>query len=121
MAKKTWQVKRLAPKNIPLLKLALFATGLNLATIAAVILLQSRLPPEVPLFYGLAAGQEQLAPSLSLIIPPIISMVIILVNTILSSVIKNNLLKSFLIVAAATSSLFSTTTILKIIFLVGSF
>ncbi len=121
MAKKPWQVKRLTPKNIPLLKLVLFATGLNLATIATVILLQSRLPPEVPLLYGLAEGQEQLAASISLIVPPIISIVIIFVNTILTSVTKNNLLKSFLIVTAAASSFFSTTTILKIIFLVGSF
>lgn len=121
MAKKPWQVKRLAPKNIPQIKLVLFSSSLNLATIATVILLQSRLPPEVPLFYGLAEGQEQLAASIYLLVPPIISLGIIFVNTILSSIIKNNLLKSFLIATATASSFFSTTTIAKIIFLVGSF
>ena len=131
MAKKPWRGKRLgrlsikkdkiAPKNIPLGKFLLFATGLNLLIIAVVFLLKSFLPPEIPLYYGLAEGQEQLASSISLIIPPIISLVIILVNTILTFAVQNNLLKSSLTVAAATTSVFSTATVLKIIFLVGSF
>lgn len=121
MAKKQLLGKTFTPKNVPLKKLLVFAIGLNLVVVLSVILLQSRLPPEVPLFYGLAEGQEQLSSSISLVLPPVLSLAIIFVNFALSFVTESYLLKNFLVATSVASSLLSTTTVIKIIFLVASF
>ncbi len=83
--------------------------------------LQKSLPPEVPLFYGLPRTEEQLAPSLSLIIPSLASIAIIVVNLLISQFLKDDYLRKVLVLVGVTGVFFATITTLKIIFLVGSF
>ena len=107
--------------NIPLKKVFIFATSINLLTIAFIVLLQNSLPPQVPLFYGLAEGEEQLTTPLGLLIAPGLSTTILLINTSLSTLTKNDFLQKTLILSGFAVGVFSTITIVKIILLVGSF
>lgn len=122
-AKKILQPKTLkgSGPSIPLKNLVLFAFVLNLVIIFGILSLLKWLPPQIPLFYGLAEGEEQLAPAFMLILPSVMSCLIIILNLILASLVKSDILKKFLVAAAITSSLFSITTTIKIIVLVGSF
>jgi hypothetical protein len=97
-----------------------YAAGLvNLLTAVCILLAQSKLPPEVPLFYGLPQGQAQLTKSIFLLIPTIISFSISLVNIFLMTLLKNDFLKKVLICASLTIAIFTSVTSFKIIFLVG--
>lgn len=106
---------------VPFKKLLIFVFVLGLGTIGLVVLLQRSLPPEVPLFYGLPKTEEQIAPSLSLIIPSLAALTIIIINLLISQFIKDEYLKSVLVLVGVAGVFFATITTLKIIFLVGSF
>lgn len=106
---------------VPYKKLLIFVFVLGLGTIGLVLLLQKSLPPEVPLFYGLPKTEEQLASSLSLIIPSLAALTIIIINLLISQFIKDRYLKSVLVLVGVAGVFFATITTLKIIFLVGSF
>lgn len=97
------------------------AVIVNLVLILLVLVLARRLPPQIPLFYGLPVSDRQLAPNYLLFIPAVVSILIILLNTSLSFSVKNEFLKKTLIVAAIASVLFPLITIVKIIALVGYF
>ncbi|MEJ2348003.1 MAG: hypothetical protein P8Y17_02260 [Patescibacteria group bacterium] len=94
---------------------------INILIIALVVLVQIFLPPQIPLFYGLPEGEAQLAPSLSLIIPSLVSLVIMITNITISYFLKDEILKKFLITTAIGVSIFSIVTTIKIVLLVGSF
>lgn len=114
--------KFLAKIDLPFRNYILASLGVNLLIISVVLLFRkSILPPEVPLFYGLPEGQEQLASSSALIFPSIISIFITLLNSTIASFVRDGFLKKSLIVSGIFSVLFPLATILKIIFLVGSF
>ena len=105
-----------------LLKDYIFAAIIvNLVLILLVLVLAKRLPPQVPLFYGLPISEGQLVPNYLLFIPAVVSILIILLNTFLSFSVKNEFLKKTLIVSAIASVLFPLITIVKIISLVGYF
>lgn len=93
----------------------------NILIILSVILAQRFLPPEVPLFYGLAEGEDQLAPRLFLLIPSLASLVILTINSLISSRVEDIFIKKALILAAIGTTFFAAITTLKIMFLVGSF
>ena len=107
--------------SIPLKKLLYTSFILTLVSITAVLVLQQNLPPEVPLFYRLPEGNNQLTSSKGLVIPGLLSLAILAVNTIFSFFTKNTFLKKTLIIAVFTTSLFLAVTTFKILFLVGSF
>ena len=86
-----------------------------------VLAIQKRLPPEVPLFYGLAEGEQQLSSSIWLIIPSLTSLGIILLNGIISFFWKKDFLRETLTLTSLAVAILSTITTLKIILLVGSF
>jgi len=88
--------------------------------IAVVLLLQKRLPPEIPLFYGLPEGEDQLTTRLGLLIPAITALIIVLVNLILTRIVDDEFLKKSLIIAGFGVIIFSLATTLKIILLVAS-
>jgi hypothetical protein len=131
MARKK-SVKRITPiriikkskfsiKNIPLAKFLYAAFILGLLNITTTLLLQNFLPPEVPLYYGLAKSQEQLSTSFGLIIPGIITLGVATLNSILAYVLGNDFLQKILVLSAFSVSIISFIATIEIIFLVGSF
>lgn len=108
-------------KQIPLIKFVYASVVLVILNLLFVVLVQSNLPPEVPLHYGLAQGHEQLAESGQLVIPTVISLLIIIANVFLASLIKKKFLQQALVLATFAVTMFSTITTIKIVFLVGSF
>jgi uncharacterized membrane protein YozB (DUF420 family) len=93
----------------------------NLLVIVTVLVVGSFLPPQVPLLYGLAEGEEQLVPAWALIIPGLTAMIILTINVLISLKVEDDFLKKTLLLTAMVATFFSTITTLKIIFLVGSF
>lgn len=109
------------PDFVPFKKYVALALGINLTTILLGIFAQTILPPEIPLFYGLAAGETQLAPALAILIPAVVSTSIIGINIFLTKNISEKFAQKALILTAVSTAVFSTVTTLKIILLVGSF
>lgn len=108
-------------RAIPLMRLWWLSIFLNLLALATALFGQKFLPPQIPLFYGLAEGEQQLASSLSLIFPAILSITILTLNTLLIHVLSDNFLKMALVLTSLAISIFALTTIIKILSLVGSF
>lgn len=108
-------------KNTVFRNFFLAATIINAVSIAAVFLLQSFLPPVVPLFYGRPEGAAQLTQPMWLLVAPGISLVITILNLLLSVRSKDDFLKKILAVTSFIVSFISLITITKIILLVGFF
>lgn len=107
--------------KIPLKNCVLAGGAINLLTVIFVILTQGRLPPQVPLFYGLPLGEGQLTKPIFLSTPAILSSVIILINLLFSRLVKDDFLKKSFAVAGLATATFAAITTFKIIFLVGNF
>ena len=109
-----WQKK----DNSQFLRLNLLIIGLQLAFL---IYKFNQLPPEVPLFYSLPFGEEQLATASQLFFIPIFSITIGLINTIFTVVFLPNhqLLSRLLIIFSVIYSLLSLITIYHIITLIS--
>lgn len=85
------------------------------------LIIQKALPPQIPLFYGLPQGEEQLSTSLGLTIPSAFSFIVILINYFLVRFLKDDFLKKALSVAGLAVSVLAAITTVKIAFLVGHF
>lgn len=107
--------------DLPFRGYIISSLSLNAVLIVIVLLLGRYLPPQVPLYYGLAVGEEQLAYRWALIIPSLVSLFILLLNVILSLLIKNDFLKQVLVISGVLVTFFSLVTTVKIVLLVGSF
>ena len=107
--------------DIPFKKFVYLAVFFNLLLIAVIFLIKNFLPPEIPLFYGLPEGQDQLGSVYLLALPCIISTGIIFLNILLGTLVKDEFLVKILCLTGIASAFFSIVTTLKIIFLVGSF
>lgn len=92
----------------------------NSVLILIIFLFKNFLPPVVPLFYGFPRGEEQLAPSIALTLPPLISIAVTVVCTLLIAFLKDDFLKKILLTTSVVVTTLSFVTILKIILLVGS-
>jgi len=106
---------------MPLIKLVYASIAINLITFILVLILQQNLPPEVPLFYGLAEGEEQVAPSSWLLIPAASSLLLLLVNISLVLLLKDDFLQKTLILTSFVVATLSLITSIKIVLVVGSF
>ena len=93
----------------------------NLVMIVLVLIVRRWLPPQVPLFYGMAEGEGQLAPSIFLPIPAIAAIGVTIVNIFISYSLNDVFVKKTLIVAGLAATFPATITVVKIVFLVGSF
>jgi len=107
--------------TIPSKNIFVTALSISLLSIVSALVVQSFLPPQIPLFYGFPIGEEQLSSSLGLVIPGVVSLLILVVNFILVKIIKEDLLRKVLAAVALIASFFAIITTFKIIFLVGSF
>lgn len=97
-----------------------FAFVLNILVIVFVLIFLKKLPPQIPLFYGMAEGEEQLAKAWTLIVPCLMALFILFVNSLLSLKTNDDFLKKVLILASLTATFFAAITTIKIFFLVGS-
>lgn len=125
MKKKEWlknlpYKKDIKKAKIPYKKEVGIALIINLVVVLTAGLLVFRLPPQIPLLYGLPEGEEQLVPSWCIIVPNLTSLLIIVLNSVLSNSVKDNYLKKILIFSGFASTFFATITTLKIFFLVGN-
>jgi hypothetical protein len=105
----------------PFAKRSLALLAINILLIVFILLINNNLPPEVPLYYGLARGSDQLANANLLMIPSLISMSVVIINFLVSNITTDTFLRTTLISASIAVTFFSAITTLKIIFLVGSF
>lgn len=92
---------------------------LNLLIIFFSLLLLKRLPPQVPIFYGLPQGEAQLSSPLGILVPPVSSLIFVFINLFLINIIKDDFIKKILVVAGLVTAVFASITVFKIIFLVG--
>ncbi|MBI2066131.1 hypothetical protein HYT60_01305 [Candidatus Woesebacteria bacterium] len=106
---------------LPFKNFAVASSVVNILIILTTLFAQKFLPPQVPLFYGLAGGEGQLAPRLFLLIPSLGSLVVLIINSFISARVEDVFIKKALILAAIGTTFFAAITTLKIIFLVGSF
>lgn len=124
--KKLWEEKIAKNRgklieNIPFKNPLIAAVSANIIIILIILLLQVFFPPQVPLLYGLPEGEAQLASSLSLTLPSLISLIIIAVNVFISYLLKDEFFKKVLTITAIGLTIFSATTTIKIILLIISF
>jgi len=91
-----------------------------IVSLLIIILKWKKLPPEVPLFYSLPWGEEQLADPLQLLILPFSSLVAFTLNFFLASIFleKEPWLCRILILTSTVFSFLSMLTLIKIIFLI---
>jgi hypothetical protein len=108
-------------KSVPMRNLYYLASILNIGTVVAFFALRSFLPPVVPLFYGLPTGENQLAPTLGLLIAPAASAVTSIINFTISIWIEDIFLRKVLAISSIVVSALAAITVAKIIFLVGFF
>lgn len=93
--------------------------AINLLVILWVGLSQNSLPPEVPLFYGMPMGEEQLASSSLLVLPAVIALILIAINFLLLKVSRDQFLQNVLVSTMVVITALSSITITKIVLLVG--
>lgn len=105
----------------PLKKIFIISFSISALALILALFAQPFLPPQVPLFYGLPDGGEQLSSRLGLVIPGIVSLLIFTVNLILVKTLNDDFLKKIPATIALVASFFAIITTFKIIFLVGSF
>lgn len=107
-------------KKTPFRNIVASALIVNLIIIALSFLLHSLLPPEVPLYYGMPEGEDQLASSWILGLPSFLSFIILLTNIGIASLTENDFLKRTLILVGIAVTFFSAITSIKIFLLVGT-
>lgn len=117
----TSSLKKPELAKIPFFRLFIIACVINLINITLIVVFVNKLPPELPIYYGLPEGESQLGSSLHLLIPSIISLAVIILNTAISLTIKDSFFKQALSLASFTSAILSTIATLKIALLVGNF
>src|SRR3989344_1215028 len=121
LIKKSALQKKLFIERVPLKNFVYLSFIISIVGILLIFLLQSKLPPEVPLFYGLPEGEEQLTTSLGLTLPLVGSLIITILNTITVFFLQNSFLQKTLVLVSFAVSFLSFVTIVKITLLVGSF
>jgi len=92
----------------------------NSVIILFILITQSLLPPEIPLFFNKPSGDKQLAIKLYLTIPAFISLSISFVNLIIIKISTNKFLQQTLLGTSIAVTALSSITILKIFLLVAN-
>lgn len=108
-------------KKIPYLAILKAGFLVNFSVIVLTFLGQKYLPPQIPLFYGLAQGEEQLAASIWLFLPNSLALIFLVANGLVATLIDEEFMKKILVGAGIIATFFATITTLKIFLLVGSF
>lgn len=108
-------------KDTPFKGLLSFSILLNFVSAGFTLAVINFLPPLVPVLYGQPTGENQLLPTLGLLIIPIASVFITLINIFMGHIFNDKFSFKILIATSSLVSVLSTITVIKIIFLVGFF
>jgi len=124
MQQKNWLTnlsyqKKIEKNKVPFGKQIIYCLVINLTMILLAAFSILLLPPEIPLYYGLPEGSDQLVRSWAIIIPNLTSLTIMFVNSIFAMNTKDEYLKKVIVLAGFTATFFAIITVLKIFFLVG--
>lgn len=111
--------KEIKKKKVPFGKQIIYCLVINLVIILLAALSIFLLPPEIPLFYGLPEGSDQLVKSWAITIPNLTSLTIMFMNSIFAMNTKDEYLKKIIVLSGFTATFFAIITVLKIFFLVG--
>lgn len=115
------KIKNSTWTDLPLREYIYLSAAIDAVLALTLFLAKNLIPPVVPLFYGSAAGESQIVPSIGLYIAPGASFLILTLNSLIAGLIGNIFLKKILIISTFLFTVFMTITTLKIIFLVGFF
>jgi hypothetical protein len=108
-------------RDLPLKKSLYVSLVLAVIDIFIVLLLKRRLPPEVPLFYGLPEGEGQLTTSsFGLLITGVFSLSVIALNTSAALFVNDEFIQKTLMFTESVVAFMCLFTTLEIIFLVGN-
>ena len=107
-------------KSIPQFKYLVGIILFNVIVAVLVLLLQNNLPPTVPLYYGRPRGEEQLAPQLFLLVPPLSSAVVTIINGVIAYLISDQFVRKVVLGISCAVTILSTITVINIILLVGN-
>lgn len=113
--------KKTVQKNFPFTNFIYAIFLVNVVVIVLVLVFKKFLPPVVPLFYGFAEGEQQLATSTQLIIPSFLSIAFLIFNLIIAFFLKDDFAKKVLVLIPFVTTFFSAITTIEIFFLVGNF
>ncbi len=94
---------------------------LNVVLIISILIFRNLIPPVVPLFYGAAAGEDQLVVALALTVAPCVSLIVTIGNMFLSQTVKDEFLSKILAISSLLVTGLIMVTVIKIFFLVGYF
>lgn len=102
---------------------SLFLSSAIIVLISSIVvfILRNFLPPKLPLYYGRPVGENQLAGTLSLLIPLVFSFLLTIVNLAVVNLIKDDFLKKILAVSTFVLSILAAITVFKIMALVNLF
>lgn len=101
--------------------LVIISVLLSVGTMVGITILRDAIPPEVPLFYGLPEGEEQIAPQNLFYLPSLLALTFTVINIALATLFDNKYPQRVLIITGFAASIFASITTLQIIRLVGSF
>lgn len=107
-------------EKLPLKSLFISTFVINGLVIAVSLLSRYILPPEIPLFYGLPKNESQLASSIYIILPSVVSIIITAINLTISLLTDNQYFKKVFAIASVSITALGVIATLKIIFLVGT-
>ncbi len=102
-------------------KISLGLAGLNLTVALLVMFLKNKLPPVIPLYYGLPQGEQQLVQNAFLVIPSLVACGFSIINGVIANFVKKDFLTNSLLTISFTLSAFAIVSVSKIFFLVGNF
>jgi hypothetical protein len=92
----------------------------NIVGLVVLQFLGPNLPPEAPLLYANAAGEEQLIETRYLGLPFVICLLVCLINLVLVPSLEDKFLKQVLLGVSFVVSILALITVTKIVFLVGN-
>lgn len=107
--------------RLPYAKTVFAFCALNIVLVILVFLIKNRLPPVVPIYFGLPSGSEQLGPPESLALLPLASLIIAIINALISTFTKDEFLQKVVIGVIAATTVLSSFAYLRVFFLVGNF
>lgn len=107
--------KEFSVGNVAYFKSMIIMLFINVLVIVLIIVFRKKLPPQVPIFYGLPRGEVQLAPPISLVYPLVLSSLFLVVNSIFASLSKSQFSKKVFVVGGVFISILALITVIRII------